>query len=329
MNLIQQINAIYNRVHQPGIKVSKNFRVNAYWHIGRLLEAEINKQPGQITDPKTWINQLIKPSDQSIRKGLLKTMHQFYQAFPDWSLIKVELTWGHYCALLKVTDTSTRMTYMALAAQNHWSVTELRRQIGARHVERQGELSLTSSNNTPAHPMNWLKDNYILEFTGLDTDKQFKEHELEDALLDQLQHFLMELGTGFSFVARQKRIVTETGKPFFIDLVFYHFILKRFVLVELKVTDLSHRDIGQIDMYVRLYDDKWKGKADQPTIGIVLCPTKDPTIEKYSLVRDSPQVFAATYEVGINGERKGASDFYVDFFHNALLKEFPVTSPKS
>ena len=125
-------------------------------------------------------------------------------------------------------------------------------------------------------------------------------------MVEKLQSFLMELGEGFAFVARQKRIVTVTGKQFFIDLVFYHFTMKRFILIELKVGELSHRDIGQLDMYVRLFDEKWKGKEDHPTIGIVLCRENDPTIIRYSVLQQSNQLFAAKYQLDL--PTKGLED---------------------
>lgn len=140
-----------------------------------------------------------------------------------------------------------------------------------------------------------IRDKYVLEFVELPPQEHLLERDLEQAVLDQLQYFLLELGSGFAFVGRQKRIITETGKQFFIDLVFYHVHHKCFVLIDLKTGELSHRDIGQMDMYVRLYDHKYRGPADAPTAGIILCTAKDQSLVKYSMLRDSPQVFASTY----------------------------------
>ena len=212
--------------------------------------------------------------------------------FPDWPACAPELSWTHYTQLLRIRDAATRNYYLQQAAQHHWSTRELQRQIRARTYERWSPAGTDGPVRAIAH---LIRDTYVLEFTELQSSPDFLERDLELALLDKLQYFLLELGSGFAFVGRQKRIFTETGKQFFIDLVFYHVHQKRYVLIDLKITELSHRDIGQMDMYVRLYDHKYRGPTDEPTIGIILCPEKDPTLVQYSQLRDSPQLYASTY----------------------------------
>ena len=152
-------------------------------------------------------------------------------------------------------------------------------------------------------PEDFIKNPYVLEFLGLEDNPDFRESELEQAIVGKLQSFLLELGKGFAFVARQQRISTET-RDFFIDLVFYNYILKCFVLVDLKTGELTHQDIGQMDMYVRIYEDTMKGADDNPTVGIILCTDKDQTVVKYSVLNDSRQLFASKYQLYLPTEEE-------------------------
>lgn len=179
-------------------------------------------------------------------------------------------------------------------------------------------------------PEKRIKDPFVLEFLDLEPDRTFLEQELEVALLDKLQQFLMELGKGFAFVARQKRINTATGKNFFIDLVFYHFILKCFILIDLKAGELNHGDIGQMDMYVRLYEDKWRQPDDNPTLGLILCSEKDQTIVKYSLLQESAQLFASRYQLHLPTEAELTNLIAKDLEQIEMLKgneQLPDPSP--
>lgn len=189
------------------------------------------------------------------------------------------------------------------AADQNWSTRALERQINSLYYERlimskdkapvREEMQEKTAPLAPS-PEDFIKDPYVLEFLGLPDVHQFRESELEQAIVDKLQTFMLELGRGFAFVARQKRISTET-KDFFIDLVFYNYILKCFVLIDLKTGELTHQDIGQMDMYVRLYEDKLKGPDDNPTIGIILCTEKDATVVRYSVLKESKRLFASKY----------------------------------
>jgi len=205
---------------------------------------------------------------------------------------------------MRINEPKRREFYLHECAQSGWTVRQLERQINSLFYERllatqkSGKASVAEEifelePRTDADSI--LKDPYVLEFLDLKENKNYKENELEQALIDNLQEFLLELGKGFSFVARQKRITTDYGKHYYMDLVFYNYILKCFVIIDLKTSDLSFQDVGQIDFYTRLFDDKIKQDNDAPTIGIVLCAGKDESIAKYSVLSDKENLYAANY----------------------------------
>lgn len=193
----------------------------------------------------------------------------------------------------------------------NWSTRTLERQIGNLYYER-----MLMSHNTQIvkgeaaekeirqEPKDIIKDPYVLEFLGLKDNTDFRENELEQAIIDKLQNFLQELGKGFAFVGRQYRLTTDTGKHFYADLVFYNYILKFFLIIDLKAEPLTHQDIGQMDMYVRYFEDKMRQETDNPTIGLILCTEKDKTIVKYSLLNDSNQIFASKYMLYLPTEQE-------------------------
>jgi predicted nuclease of restriction endonuclease-like (RecB) superfamily len=199
---------------------------------------------------------------------------------------------------------------MKEAADQNWSTRALERQINSLYYERllmsHDKASLVDEMRemtiplAPA-PQDFIKDPYVLEFLGLQDRPGFRESDLEQAIIGKLQAFMLELGKGFAFVARQQRISTET-KDFFLDLVFYNYILKCFVIIDLKTGELTHQDIGQMDMYVRLYEDRVKGEGDNPTVGIILCTEKDHTVVKYSVLNESRQLFASKYRLYLPSE---------------------------
>lgn len=232
------------------------------------------------------------------------------RSHPLFKVISAELTWSHYRTLLRVENEQAREFYIKETVVNNWSTRSLDRQINSLYFER-----LLSSNDRTAvvkemtektsrlRPEDVLRDPYILEFLQLKENKKYLETEIEQALIDKINEFLLELGRGFAFVARQKRISTET-KHFYIDLVFYNYLLKCFVLIDLKTGELTHQDIGQMDMYVRLYEDKYKAPDDNPTIGIILCTQKDETIAKYSVMNENKQLFASKYMLYLPTEQE-------------------------
>lgn len=229
-------------------------------------------------------------------------MRGFYLAFPIRETLSLELSWSHYNRLSKIENPLAREWYEREAISQSWSVRALDRQIGVLYYERLlasqdkaavvHEASLKTQSLTDT-AKDYLRDPYILDFLNLQ-DKSYQEADLEQAIISNLQQFLLELGKGFAFVERQQRIRFD-DEDFYIDLVFYNFKLKCFLLVDLKLGKLKHQDIGQMDTYVRLYDDQRKGEDDNPTIGLVLCSEKSEAVVKYSILADQKQLFAAKY----------------------------------
>ena len=226
--------------------------------------------------------------------------------------LRGELSWTHYRLLIRVEDEEARNYYMNEAAEQNWSTRVLERQINSLYFQRllssknkQPLIAKTETENQQDQPtiFDFVKDPYILEFLQLQPNATLYERELETELLNKLQLFLLELGKGFSFVARQKRISAD-NEHFYIDLVFYNYILKCFILVDLKVGKLSHQDIGQMDLYVRYYEDQIKQDSDNPTIGLILCTEKNETIVKYSVLKESKQIFASKYKLYLPSEKE-------------------------
>ena len=237
-------------------------------------------------------------------------MRQFYLTFPNGYALRSELSWTHYRLLMRVENENAREFYMQEAVKSQWSTRQLERQINSFFYER-----LLSSKNKeqvaeeiqtlePAKkPEDVIRDPYVLEFLGLTPNDDFYESDLEQALITHLQKFLLELGRGFSFVARQKRI-TFDGRHFRIDLVFYNYILKCFVLIDLKVGDLTHQDLGQMQMYVHYYERELMNEGDNPPIGIVLCADKSESVVKYTLPENETQIFASKYKLYLPSEEE-------------------------
>ena len=211
------------------------------------------------------------------------------------------LSWSHYRTLTKVDNKNERLFYEIEAEKEGWSVPVLERQIHSflfarllKSRDKNGVLELVSEGQAIKKPVDTIKDPYVLDFLGLPDSKQLHESELELAIIDNLQSFLLELGKGFAFVARQKRLQYE-DEYFYADLVFYNCILKCYLLIDLKIGKLTHQDVGQMDSYVRMFDDKYLTEGDNPTIGLILCTKKNETIARYSVLNDSKQLFASKY----------------------------------
>jgi predicted nuclease of restriction endonuclease-like (RecB) superfamily len=288
--------------------------IESNWRIGQTIVEEEQEGNARAAYGKGVIK---KVSDKLVREfgtyysdRNLRYFRQFYQVFPNWNAVRSNLSWTHYRSLIRVENPKARQFYLEEAIANGWGTRALDRQINSLYYER-----LLSSNDrkavvnemqektTDIQAEDVLKDPYILEFLQLKENRKYLESELEEALIDKLQEFLLELGKGFAFVARQKRISTET-KHFRIDLVFYNYLLKCFVLIDLKVEELTHEDIGQMDMYVRLYEDKYKAPDDNPTIGLILCTYKDHTVAKYSVLNENKQLFASRYKLYLPSEEE-------------------------
>ena len=242
----------------------------------------------------------------------LRYMRLFFQAFPKCDALRHELSWTHYRLLLRVDTARARDWYVMEAANQNWSTRALERQIGTLYYERllasTDRYSVTAEAQQnlaalPVTPREFVRDPVLLEFLGLPDTGRLLEASLEQALMDKLQGFLLELGKGFAFVARQQRISTET-QDFYIDLVFYNYLLKCFVLIDLTTGQLAHQDIGQMDMYVRMYDDLRRNEGDNPTVGILLCGGKDQSVARYSVLHESAQLFASKYRLILPSEEE-------------------------
>ncbi len=278
--------------------------VIAYWEIGEQIyiacgendRAAYGKQLLQYLSEK-----LVKEFGKGFSVRNLQMMRKFYLTFSNVNALRSELSWTHYRILMKVTDEQARNYYMEEAVKSGWSSRQLERQINTMYYQRimasQNKDSVASEIQITEPKSEYekiIKDPYILEFLDLPANAHYYESDLEQALIDHLQKFLLELGRGFSFVARQKHINFD-GRHFYIDLVFYNYILKCFVLIDLKMTDLTHQDLGQMQMYVNYYTRELMNEGDNPPIGIVLCADKSDTLVRYTLPEGNNQIYAAKY----------------------------------
>lgn len=270
--------------------------LETYWQIGKIILEDEQKGKDRADYGKFTLKNLANQLTFEFGKGFdernLNNMRAFYKAFSIWNALRTELSWTHYRLLSRLNSEEKINYYLNESIQNNWNSRTLQRQINSLAFER--VLEHKSIEKSPDTIHNLIKDPYIFEFLGLSPVTKNSERSIETSIIDHLQQFLLEFGKGFAFVARQQHIVTDTS-DFYIDLVFYNYILKCFVIIDLKTGSLSHQDIGQIDMYVRMYDDLKKGESDQPTIGILLCSEKDETIVKYSVLADKKSVFASQY----------------------------------
>ncbi len=321
-NYILEIKQILVNARQQAYTAINAAMVEAYWLIGKRIVEEEQQGEDRAAYGKELIKSISTELTSEFGKGFsvtnLQNFRKFYLTFNDWEIKQTvsvdsnfsmqqtpsaKLSWSHYERLIRVDDENARNYYLKEAADQNWSVRTLDRNISTLYYQRlisshkktvvEQEMELKTK-ELKQNPEDFIRKPAVLDFLNLPSSKAYTEDELEQALIDNLQQFLLELGKGFSFVARQKHIRTETA-DFFIDLVFYNYLLKCFVIVELKTHKLSHQDIGQLDMYVRMYDDLERPEGDNPTIGILLCTETDNTIAKYSVLSESQQLFANKY----------------------------------
>lgn len=286
--------------------------VGVYWEIGRQINEAVGERAEYGRSLLTFLSErLTVEFGKGFTVANLRNMRQFYQTFQNRYALRSELTWTHYRMLMRVEEPSRREFYLNESANEGWTSRQLERQINSFFYERllatqkdkRSEIAGEIFTLEPKKDADYvLKDPYILEFLGLKENAAYSESELEQGLIDKLQNFLLELGKGFSFVSRQKRITTEHGEHYYIDLVFYNFMLKCFVVIDLKAGKLTYQDVGQIDFYVRLFDEKIKQADDNPTIGIVLVADKDESIVKYSVLAENEKLFASKYRLYLPSE---------------------------
>jgi len=304
---LDEIRLILTTARSKAYTAVNTAMVNAYWEIGKRIVEEEQQGNTRADYGKGLLKGLATELKAEFGKGFdereLRRIRQFYLTFPIRDTLRPELSWSHYRLLIRVGNEKARQFYLQEAALNSWSYRTLERNTSTLYFER----LLSSQKKQPVvdemaekteafqkDQYEFIKNPYVLEFLQLPANLTYKESELEGALLNNIQKFLLELGKGFAFVAKQRLIRTETS-DFFVDLVFYNFILKCFVLIDLKTSRVTHQDIGQLDMYVRMFDDLQKAKEDNPTIGILLCAETDHIVAKYSVLKDSKQLFAAKY----------------------------------
>lgn len=311
----------YEKINQMIINSKTNIirninheMVELYYNIGQTINElidEYNLEKSQNEIIKSFSNKLTKQFGQGFSVPSLKKMKKFYQVFNGGSTLWNQLSWSHNRLIMNIDDDKRRNFYLEECIKSNWSVRQLERQINSFYYERlistkepykeevKKEINILEKKDKIE---NFVKDPYVLEFLDI-KDKRFLERDLESNLLEHIQEFLLELGRGFSFVSRQKRIDVD-GDNFYIDLVFYNYILKCFVLIDLKLDKLTHQDIGQMDFYVRYFDNEIKEKKDNPTIGIILCSDKKDTIVKYSVLNDNKNLFASKYQLYLPTEKE-------------------------
>jgi Uncharacterized conserved protein len=288
--------------------------VETYWNIGKRIVEQEQQGKERANYGDLLIVNLSRYLGSTFGRGFseanLKNFRQFYLTWPNDEIrytLCSELSWSHIRLIMRLDSEKTREYYLNESRAQGWSVRTLERNIRTNYFERllssqKPELSAVEQTNSPA-TKSLIKDPYVLEFLDLPENPIPKETNLESAIISHLQEFLLEMGRGFSFVGRQFRISSETSH-FYIDLVFYNYLLKCFVIIDLKTQKLTHQDIGQMDMYVRMFDNLKRGEDDNPTIGIILCAEKDETIVKYSVLAENSQIFASKYRLVLPTEEE-------------------------
>lgn len=310
-SFINDVRLIIEQGRREAYSAVGKSQIETYWKIGRRIVEEEQNGSARAEYGKQVIavlaNNLKYDFGSCYGQRNLAYYRQFYLAFNDLSILHTRvqnITWSHIRRVLSVTNPEARVWYLNNAAKDNWSVRTLGRNISTQCYERRLAWQRDNDKVSPntgavapyrdADPMEYIKNPTIAEFMGFGRDTKYSESQLEQALIDNLEKFILELGRGFAFVERQQHIATDLD-DFYIDLVFYNFRMKRFVIFELKTHAMTHADVGQLDMYVRMYDDLVKGSDDNPTIGVLLCTDTDSTIARYSVLNDSQHLFAAKY----------------------------------
>ena len=313
-NLISEIKSLIANAKDGAIRSVDHHRTVMYWHIGE----RIFKEEQQGKDRAEYGIYLIKYLSEQLQPEYgsgfsyrqLELMRQFYRIFPIANSLRSQLSWTHYRLLIRIDNEDKREYYIAETTKNNWSVRQMERQINSQLFERlllsndkESVLAIARNEAIPSNPNEIIKDPMILEFLGLKRESAYYEKDFEQAIITNLQDFLLEIGNGFSFVARQKRIHLD-GDEFFVDLVFYNRLLQCFVLFEIKTHKLTHEDLGQLQMYVNYFDRVEKVAHEKPTIGILLCADKNEAVVKYSLPENNNSILASQYHLYLPTEEQ-------------------------
>lgn len=307
-DFFERISGLLKQARTSVVRSINQTMVRTYFEIGRLIIEEEQKGRERAEYGKQLITELSSRLIKEFGKGFsatnLKQMRSFYQIYSKGQTLsdEFELSWSHYLKLMRIENQQERKFYEIESIKNNWSLKELQRQYDsalytrlALSRDKDKVLELSHKGLVIEHPKDAVKDPYVLEFIGLPEQSVYSESQLEQKLIDKLEHFLLELGTGFTYVARQKRI-TFDEKHFRVDLVFYNRILKCFVLIDLKIGELTHLDLGQMQMYVNYYDREMRLPDENKTIGIVLCQNKSQAVVEYTLPENNEQIFASKYQ---------------------------------
>ncbi|VEN75479.1 conserved hypothetical protein [Candidatus Desulfarcum epimagneticum] len=314
-SLYSDIRQILQAARNRAYSAVNTAMVDAYWLIGKRIVEEEQKGKKRAGYGQQLIKNLSIELQSEFGKGFsvanLWNFRRFYLTFPEKKILYTlcrELSWSHIRLIMRVENEKARFYYLTESKNENWSVRQLQRNIHSFYYERllsspgKNGIPLLDASETATDARDFIKDPYVLEFLNIPEDAKLRESRFEQTIISNIQAFLLEMGKGFSFVARQFRISAETSH-FYIDLVFYNYLLKCFVIIDLKTGKLTHQDIGQMDMYARMFDDLKRGEDDNPTIGIILCSDKEETLVRYSVLKDK-QLFASKYRLVLPTEQE-------------------------
>jgi len=306
-SLLNDVREIISAARSQAVRSVDSCRVQMYWHIGRRIFEEEQHGKDRADYGVYLIKNLAKQLEPEYGSGFsvrqLEMCRQFYRLYPIANALRSQLNWTQYRMLIQIEDPDKRLYYELESVNNNWTARETERQINSQLYERlllsndkDTVLAVARKERIPQSPLEIIKDPMYLEFLGLEREAAYYEKDFESAIITHLQHFLLELGQGFTFVARQKRILLEDDE-FFADLVFYNRLLRCFVVIELKTGKLTHQDLGQLQMYVNYYDRVEKTAEENPTIGILLCTDKNDTVVRMALPEDNRTILASEYKL--------------------------------
>ena len=319
---ISDIRTIILSARESAIRSVDTVRVQMYWKLGERIFIEEQKGQDRAEYGAYLLQNIAMEIEKEFGSGFsvrqLERARQFYRTYPIATALRTQLNWYQYRLLIQIDDKDKREYYELESANNNWTGRELERQINSGLYERlllsndkKAVLEVARKERIPESPSEIIKDPMVLEFLGLRPEATYYEKDLERALITNLQAFLLELGNGFSFVARQKRILLEDDE-FFADLVFYNRLLRCFVVIELKTHKITHEDIGQLQMYVNYYDRNEKAPDENPTIGILLCADKNDTLVKYTLPENNNTILASKYQLYLPSEKQLADQLKIE-----------------
>lgn len=319
-NLTKDIKELIDSAQTKAINTINFQRVVLYWNIGQRIFEEEQEGKDRADYGKQLIKNLSKELEPTFGSGYsvrqLELMRQFYRIFPNTNAVRSQLNWSQYKLLVRVDNSDKREFYINESIKNSWNSRELERQINSSLFERlllsndkESVLEVAKNEKIPTSPKEIIKDPMVLEFLGLEMKGSYYEKDLEQAIISNLQEFLLELGNGFSFVSRQRRLHID-GDDFFVDLVFYNRLLQCFVIFEIKTHKLTHQDVGQLQMYVNYFDRVEKEEFENPTIGVLLCANKNDSVVKYTLPEDNKTILASKYQLYLPSEEELVKELY-------------------